>query len=233
MKKSRFTEAQTMGVLRESEGRSRSSCRLQSAMGPSRKIPPAVAKSKAARSPLTRKRLEARFGISDANGSTVIATIHNAAPLLSLAGSPRRSEPSLFVRPIPPATNIVDRQRLNGGITVVHDISHGLRASHQVKTDDPRRRHTQNAYVERYNRTVRHEWLNLYIFERTEMQEIATEWLWTYNQELPNMGIGGITPAQKLKMAAWTLPLPALQTGRITKTDALELIGSIPQAETE
>jgi hypothetical protein len=26
--------------------------------------------------------------------------------------------------------------------------------------------------------------------------------IWTYNNERPNMGIGGITPAQKLKMAA-------------------------------
>jgi len=42
----------------------------------------------------------------------------------------------------------------------------------------------QNAYIERYNRTVRHEWL------------------WTYNNDRPNMGIGGITPAMKLKMAA-------------------------------
>jgi putative transposase len=61
----------------------------------------------------------------------------------------------------------------------------------------------QNAYVERYNRTVRHEWLDLYIFETIEeVQEIATDWLWTYNHDRPNMGIGGMTPAQKLKLAA-------------------------------
>ena len=61
----------------------------------------------------------------------------------------------------------------------------------------------QNAYVERYNRTVRHEWLDLHIFETIEeVQNIATEWLWTYNNERPNMGIGGITPAMKLRMAA-------------------------------
>jgi putative transposase len=30
----------------------------------------------------------------------------------------------------------------------------------------------------------------------------ATQWLWTYNNDRPNMGIGGITPAMKLKMAA-------------------------------
>ena len=33
-------------------------------------------------------------------------------------------------------------------------------------------------------------------------QQIATEWLWTYNNERPNMGIGGVTPAMKLNMAA-------------------------------
>ncbi len=26
-----------------------------------------------------------------------------------------------------------------------------------------------------------------------ELQRRATQWLWTYNHELPNMGIGGIT----------------------------------------
>ncbi len=31
---------------------------------------------------------------------------------------------------------------------------------------------------------------------------IATERLWTDNNERPNMGIGGITPAMKLKRAA-------------------------------
>ncbi|MGR9425769.1 IS3 family transposase [Rhizobium leguminosarum] len=61
----------------------------------------------------------------------------------------------------------------------------------------------QNAYVERYNRTVRHEWLDQNIIESIEeAQEFATQWLWTYNNERPTMGIGGITPAQKLKMAA-------------------------------
>ena len=61
----------------------------------------------------------------------------------------------------------------------------------------------QNAYVERYNRTVRYDWLNQYLFESIEeVQDYATRWLWTYNNERPNMGIGGITPMQKLRMAA-------------------------------
>lgn len=73
----------------------------------------------------------------------------------------------------------------------------------------------QNAYDERYNRTVRHEGLDLYIFDTiAEAQSIATDWLRTYNNERPNAscvaigsrpmsaGIDGITPAQKLKVAA-------------------------------
>lgn len=60
----------------------------------------------------------------------------------------------------------------------------------------------QNAYVERYNRTVRTEWLGRYHFESIEeVQDHATRWLWTYNNERPNMGIGGMTPIQKLKAA--------------------------------
>jgi putative transposase len=34
-----------------------------------------------------------------------------------------------------------------------------------------------------------------------EAQDHATQWLWTYNNDRPNMSIGGITPAQKLKRA--------------------------------
>jgi len=74
----------------------------------------------------------------------------------------------------------------------------------------------QNAYIDRYNRvrqwartngafngSLRYEWLDQYIIESIEeAQDHATHWLWTCNNERPNMGIGGITPARKLKMAA-------------------------------
>jgi hypothetical protein len=44
---------------------------------------------------------------------------------------------------------------------------------------------------------------SLYIFETNEeVQQIATPRLWTYNNRLTNMGIGGVTPTMKLKMAA-------------------------------
>lgn len=74
----------------------------------------------------------------------------------------------------------------------------GIRLEH-IQPGKPQ----QNAYVERYNRTVRYDWLNQHLFESIEeVQDHATRWLWTYNNERPNMGIGGITPMQKLRMAA-------------------------------
>jgi putative transposase len=61
----------------------------------------------------------------------------------------------------------------------------------------------QNAYIERYNRSVRHERPDQHIFDTIEeAQDYATQWLWTYNSDRPNMGIGGMTRAQKLNAAA-------------------------------
>ena len=86
-------------------------------------------------------------------------------------------------------------------------ISHKLRAwayKHEIRLDyiqpgNPQ----QNAYIERYNRTVRYDWLNQHLFSSIKQaQDYATAWLWTYNNERPNMGIGGITPIQKLQLAA-------------------------------
>lgn len=62
---------------------------------------------------------------------------------------------------------------------------------------------TQNAYVEHFNRTVRHEWVDEHLFNSTDhAQRTATAWLWRYNNERPNMANGGITPIQKLALAA-------------------------------
>ncbi len=61
----------------------------------------------------------------------------------------------------------------------------------------------QNAYVKRYNRTVRYDWFGQYLFATTaEVREFATRWLWTYNYEPLNMALGDITPKQKLALVA-------------------------------
>jgi len=74
----------------------------------------------------------------------------------------------------------------------------GIRIEH-IQPGKPQ----QNAYVERYNRTVRYDWLSQYLFESIdEVREFATRWMWTYNHERPNMALGGITPKQKLALVA-------------------------------
>jgi putative transposase len=61
----------------------------------------------------------------------------------------------------------------------------------------------QNAYVERFNRTVRYEWLSQYHWiDLDHVQRAATDWMWSYNHERPNMALGGFTPKQRLAMTA-------------------------------
>ena len=60
----------------------------------------------------------------------------------------------------------------------------------------------QNAYVKRFNRTVRQEYPEMNkLANLGNVQHLATEWAWMYNHEHPNMAIGGITPAMKYKEA--------------------------------
>lgn len=75
---------------------------------------------------------------------------------------------------------------------------HGIRLDY-IQPGNPQ----QNAYIERYNRTVRYDWLAQFLFDSIdEVQDSATRWLWTYNHERPNMALGGITPMQRLALAA-------------------------------
>ena len=58
---------------------------------------------------------------------------------------------------------------------------------------------TQNAYIERFNRTARHELLELNLFEDVEhAQLLATQWQWIYNNIRPHSAIGGVPPRQLL-----------------------------------
>jgi len=61
---------------------------------------------------------------------------------------------------------------------------------------------TQNAYIERFNRTARHEWLDLHLFDTVDQaQGLATKWMWRYNNERPHTAIGGIPPRMMLEAA--------------------------------
>ena len=61
----------------------------------------------------------------------------------------------------------------------------------------------QNAYVERFNRTVLYEWPSQYYWTNlAEVQDFTTKWMWSYNHDRSNMALGGFTPKQRLAMAA-------------------------------
>ncbi len=53
----------------------------------------------------------------------------------------------------------------------------------------------QNAYVERFNRTVRYEWLAQYYWSSIkEVQDHATQWTWSYNHDRPHMWPWAVSP---------------------------------------
>jgi putative transposase len=60
-----------------------------------------------------------------------------------------------------------------------------------------------NAYIERFNQTVRYDWLAKELCDTIdEVQDQAARWMLHYNHERPNTGWGGITPNQRLAMDA-------------------------------
>lgn len=55
---------------------------------------------------------------------------------------------------------------------------------------------TQNAYVERFNRTFREEVLSVYAFsDLDEVRDESTRWLYGYNHDRPHRALGRQTPA--------------------------------------
>ncbi|WP_416221476.1 integrase core domain-containing protein [Rhodoferax sp.] len=56
---------------------------------------------------------------------------------------------------------------------------------------------TQNAYVERFNRTYRTEVLDCYVFDSLqEVRDITEDWLHRYNHHRPHEALGSVPPVE-------------------------------------
>ena len=55
----------------------------------------------------------------------------------------------------------------------------------------------QNAYIERFNRTYRHEVLDWYLFENlNEVRQLTEEWTQTYNHQRPYDSLNDMPPIE-------------------------------------
>ena len=94
--------------------------------------------------------------------------------------------------------------RADNGPELISGLLFAWAAKHQIHIQHIQPgKPQQNAYVERFNRTVRYEWLSQHYWESiNEVQGFATQWMYKYNHQRPNMALGGITPKQRLAMVA-------------------------------
>lgn len=62
---------------------------------------------------------------------------------------------------------------------------------HHIQPGKP----TQNAYIERFNRTLRNEVLDAHIFHSlSQVRDIIHHWMTAYNEERPHDGLGNLPP---------------------------------------
>lgn len=94
---------------------------------------------------------------------------------------------------------------------------------------------TQNSLIERFNRTFRTDFLDVYLFENlAQMRNYAEIWMWKYNNERPHSALQYLTPRDfllkygKISLAnpadfpTFQQNFPTTPTGILTKNSTFE-----------
>lgn len=94
-------------------------------------------------------------------------------------------------RPLPDQIRIDNGPELQSAKLVAWAETNGVRL-HYIQPGKP----TQNAYIERFNRTFRREVLDAHLFASlSEVREITHEWMTAYNEERPHQALGNVPPS--------------------------------------
>lgn len=93
-------------------------------------------------------------------------------------------------RPLPAQIRVDNGPELiSSKLTAWCDI-HNIKL-HYIQPGKP----TQNAFIERFNRTFRTEVLDAYLFKSiSEVQDLVHCWMTTYNEERPHKSLGNLPP---------------------------------------
>src|SRR5690606_21444440 len=93
-------------------------------------------------------------------------------------------------RPLPEQIRIDNGPEFQSAKLVAWAEINGVKL-HYIQPGKP----TQNAYIERFNRTFRREVLNAHLFASlSEVREIVHEWMTSYNDERPHQALGNVPP---------------------------------------
>ena len=93
-------------------------------------------------------------------------------------------------RPLPDQIRIDYGPELQSAKLVAWCEDHDIRL-HHIQPGKP----TQNAYVERFNRSFRHEVLDAHVFgSLTEVRDIVHECMTSCNEERPHAALGNLPP---------------------------------------
>jgi putative transposase len=92
--------------------------------------------------------------------------------------------------PLPEQIRVDNGPELISSKLVAWCERHNIRL-HHIQPGKP----TQNAYIERFNRSLRREVLNAHLFSSlSEVREIIHHWLISYNEERPHSSLGNLPP---------------------------------------